>query len=159
MFPPLCMVLFRFALISAIKSELTSDRSKWDNTEGTLCTRKSKYLCDSWWADHDHDFDSVTLWNRTMTVCPSFSVSDFSLYLQVKGSQLEVIGFMNIGLMDFAKADFFGIKRKELRRVMLRPGCEGGCGQWAGLCGCEEQSAHVDQAHKRQRWYKIRPTS
>lgn len=32
---------------------------------GTLCTRKKKK---SKYHGHDHDFDSLTLWNQTITV-------------------------------------------------------------------------------------------
>lgn len=42
----------------------------------------------------------------------------YSSLQQVKGAQLEVILFVNIGLIVLAKADFFfffGIKRKELQ--------------------------------------------
>lgn len=62
MFPPLCMVLFRFPLISATESQLTSDRGNYGGHTLYKKKKKSKYH------GHDHDFDSLTLWNQTITV-------------------------------------------------------------------------------------------
>lgn len=113
MFPPLCMVLFRFPLILAIKSHLTFDLGNWDNTEGTLCARKNTHIL----ATPDEltmtmvMTMTLTLWHAGTRPWPCVTfcrLSDFSVHLQVKGSQLEL---MALWILDqwYLPKQFFGI--------------------------------------------------